>query len=59
MEGDQNSTTLCVSVQIVNDNTAETDQTFSVVLTSLTPDVITVADGGRVATVIIIDDEGL
>ena len=49
---------LCISIPIINDGIAETNQSFSVILTSLTLDVLTVPDGGGQATVTIIDDEG-
>ena len=48
----------CVSIRIINNTIAETNQSFNVILTSLTPDVFTVADDGGKATVTIIDDEG-
>ena len=48
-----------VPIDILNDNIAETDQIFTVTLTSETPDVFTVADEGGLITVTIIDDEGM
>ena len=48
-----------VPIDTLNDNIAETSQTFTVTLTSETPDVFTVADEGGLVTVTIIDDEGM
>ena len=53
-----NGSYFCVSIPIINDNIAETNQSFYVILTSLTPGVFTVADDGGKATVTIVDDEG-
>ena len=50
---------LCVSIPIINDGIAETNQSFSVILTSPSPDVLTVSENGGQTTVTIIDDEGL
>ena len=48
-----------VRVEILNDNIAEANQTFTATLTSETPDVFSVADGGDLTTVTIVDDEGV
>lgn len=50
---------LCLSVDIIDDSVPELDQSFLLRVTSLTPSVITVADGGDQATVTIIDDDGM
>ena len=50
--------TFCVYIDIINDTVAETEQSFTVTLTSNTPHIFTVADGGDTATVTITDDEG-
>ena len=48
-----------VPITILNDSIAEANQTFTVTLTSETPNVFTVADEGGLATVTIIDDDGM
>lgn len=56
--GSISGSTFCVSITILNDGIAETDQSFTVLLTSLTPSVFSIADGGGETTVTITDDEG-
>ena len=48
---------MCVTVVIVDDIVVETNQSFTLELSSLTPSV-TVSIGGDVATVTILDEDG-
>ena len=50
-------TTMCVTVDIVDDIVVETNQSFTLELSSLTP-TVTVSIGGDVATVTILDEDG-
>ena len=56
--GSGNGTSYCFPIPITDDGIAEISQSFYVLLTSLSTDVFTVADGGDKTTVTIIDDEG-
>ena len=55
----QNGFKSCINVAILNDSTFEVNQTLSLQLNSLTPSVVTITDGGGIATVLIVDDEGM
>ena len=48
---------MCVTVDIVDDIVVETNQSFTLELSSLTP-TVTVSIGGDVATVTILDEDG-
>ena len=50
---------MCVSIEIIDDNILEVEQSFRVSLSSVTPNVFSVADDGSVSTVIIVDNEGV
>ena len=44
---------------IVDDSIAELDESLSLILSSLTPGVLSVAENGGLATVTITDNEGM
>ena len=56
--GSEGGDSRCILVTILDDNIAEAEQSFSLQLASLTPNVFTVADNGGLSTVVIFDNEG-
>lgn len=50
--------TQCVNISIMNDTTLESSEFFSVILSSSDPDV-DVDNDNEVATIVIIDDDGM
>ena len=57
--GQQSGFKLCINVTILNDATFEVNQTFSLQLRILTPSMVSIADGGGIAILLIVDDEGM
>ena len=49
----------CTFIMIIDDNVAEAEQSFYVVLTSETPNIVSVANNGGLTTVVITDEEGI
>ena len=58
LSGTEGGSAVCFYITIVDDNIDEAEQSFSVILTSNTPDIFTVADDGALTTITIIDNEG-
>ena len=57
--GSSDGDSLCFDVVIIDNSIAELDESFTLILNSLTPSVFSVAGNGGQATVTIIDDEGM
>jgi len=57
--GSSDGDSLCFNVVIIDNSIAELDESFTLILSSLTPSVFSVAGNGGQATVTISDNEGM